>query len=97
MYPTATLCLLRNTITQIASGRACVCIRLRAWYCTDCVCVSVCVGVCVCVCVCHSDVICEYPLKEMLDFHKARGAEATILVTKVCVCVCVCVCVYVST
>lgn len=31
----------------------------------------------------NSDVICEYPLKEMLDFHKARNAEATILVTKV--------------
>ncbi len=30
----------------------------------------------------RSDVICEYPLKDMLDFHKARGAEATILVTK---------------
>ncbi|PNG99257.1 Mannose-1-phosphate guanylyltransferase 1, partial [Tetrabaena socialis] len=30
----------------------------------------------------NSDVICDYPLKEMLDFHKARGAEATILVTK---------------
>lgn len=35
-------------------------------------------------CLCCSDVICEYPLKEMLDFHKARNAEATILVTKVC-------------
>lgn len=33
---------------------------------------------------CLSDVICDYPLKDMLDFHKARGAEATILVTKVC-------------
>ncbi|PNW72325.1 hypothetical protein CHLRE_16g672800v5 [Chlamydomonas reinhardtii] len=31
----------------------------------------------------NSDVICDYPLKDMLDFHKARGAEATILVTKV--------------
>lgn len=31
----------------------------------------------------NSDVICEYPMKEMLDFHKARNAEATILVTKV--------------
>jgi mannose-1-phosphate guanylyltransferase len=30
-----------------------------------------------------SDVVCEYPLKEMLDYHRARGAEATILVTKV--------------
>ncbi len=32
-----------------------------------------------------SDVICDYPLKDMLDFHRARGAEATILVTKVCI------------
>lgn len=31
----------------------------------------------------NSDVICEYPLKEMLSFHTARKAEATILVTKV--------------
>ncbi|GAX79927.1 hypothetical protein CEUSTIGMA_g7367.t1 [Chlamydomonas eustigma] len=31
----------------------------------------------------NSDVICDYPLKEMLDFHLARNAEATILVTKV--------------
>lgn len=31
----------------------------------------------------NSDVICDFPLKDMLDFHKARGAEATILVTKV--------------
>lgn len=31
----------------------------------------------------NSDVICEYPLKDMLDFHTARKAEATILVTKV--------------
>lgn len=31
----------------------------------------------------NSDVICEYPLAEMLAYHKAKGAEATILVTKV--------------
>lgn len=31
----------------------------------------------------NSDVICDYPLKDMLDFHKARKAESTILVTKV--------------
>ena len=31
----------------------------------------------------NSDVICEYPLTEMLEFHKNSGAEATILVTKV--------------
>jgi ADP-glucose pyrophosphorylase len=28
-------------------------------------------------------VICEYPLKAMLEFHRARKAEATILVTRV--------------
>lgn len=31
----------------------------------------------------NSDVICEYPLKDMLEFHKKSKAEATILVTKV--------------
>lgn len=31
----------------------------------------------------NSDVICEYPLSEMLQFHQSRGAEGTILVTKV--------------
>lgn len=31
----------------------------------------------------NSDVVCDYPLKEMLEFHRARDAEATILVTKV--------------
>eukprot|EP00890_Picochlorum_soloecismus_P001752 jgi/Picsp_1/2578/NSC_00809-R1_gdp-mannose pyrophosphorylase len=31
----------------------------------------------------NSDVICEYPLKEMLEYHKKKNAEATILVTKV--------------
>lgn len=31
----------------------------------------------------NSDVACNYPLKEMLEFHRARDAEATILVTKV--------------
>jgi mannose-1-phosphate guanylyltransferase len=31
----------------------------------------------------NSDVICEFPLKEMLAFHKERGAEGTLLVTKV--------------
>ena len=34
------------------------------------------------VCGC-SDVICEYPLREMLAFHKKNGAEGTILVTQV--------------
>ena len=31
----------------------------------------------------NSDVICEYPLADMMAFHKSTGAEATILVTKV--------------
>jgi hypothetical protein len=30
-----------------------------------------------------SDVVCEYPLQDFLEFHKERGGEATILVTKV--------------
>lgn len=31
----------------------------------------------------NSDVISEYPLKEMIAFHKAHGGEASIMVTKV--------------
>ncbi|ESQ50049.1 hypothetical protein EUTSA_v10002042mg [Eutrema salsugineum] len=31
----------------------------------------------------NSDVICEYPLLEMIEFHKIHGAEASIMVTKV--------------
>ena len=31
----------------------------------------------------NSDVTCEYPLKEMLAFHRAHGKEGTIMVTKV--------------
>ncbi|KAA6420510.1 MAG: GDP-mannose pyrophosphorylase [Trebouxia sp. A1-2] len=31
----------------------------------------------------NSDVICDFPLKEMLAFHKQKGAEGTILVTRV--------------
>jgi NDP-sugar pyrophosphorylase family protein len=31
----------------------------------------------------NSDVICEYPLKLMIEFHKAHGGEASIMVTKV--------------
>eukprot|EP00879_Flechtneria_rotunda_P006943 GHRR01007290.1.p1 GENE.GHRR01007290.1~~GHRR01007290.1.p1 ORF type:complete len:302 (+),score=111.12 GHRR01007290.1:460-1365(+) len=31
----------------------------------------------------NSDVVCPYPMKDMLDFHMARKGEATILVTKV--------------
>jgi len=30
----------------------------------------------------RSDVICEFPLREMLAFHKERNAEGTLLVTK---------------
>ncbi|CAA7019071.1 unnamed protein product [Microthlaspi erraticum] len=30
----------------------------------------------------NSDVICEYPLLEMIEFHKTHGAEASIMVTK---------------
>jgi len=31
---------------------------------------------------CASDVICDFPLKKMLAYHKAKGAEGTILVTQ---------------
>ena len=31
----------------------------------------------------NSDVICEFPLKDMLAFHKKNKAEGTILVTQV--------------
>ncbi|XP_077235287.1 mannose-1-phosphate guanylyltransferase 1-like isoform X2 [Tasmannia lanceolata] len=31
----------------------------------------------------NSDITCEYPLEEMIEFHKAHGGEASILVTKV--------------
>lgn len=31
----------------------------------------------------NSDVICDFPFKEMVDFHKAHGKEGTIVVTKV--------------
>eukprot|EP00252_Welwitschia_mirabilis_P024888 TRINITY_DN7580_c0_g1_i1.p1 TRINITY_DN7580_c0_g1~~TRINITY_DN7580_c0_g1_i1.p1 ORF type:complete len:362 (+),score=45.27 TRINITY_DN7580_c0_g1_i1:179-1264(+) len=31
----------------------------------------------------NSDVICEYPLEDMLKFHKSHGGEASIMVTKV--------------
>ena len=30
-----------------------------------------------------SDVICDFPLKDMLAFHQQKGAEGTILVTRV--------------
>lgn len=31
----------------------------------------------------NSDVISEYPLKQMIEFHKSHGGEASIMVTKV--------------
>ena len=31
----------------------------------------------------NSDVVCEYPLQEMLEYHKGHGREATILTTQV--------------
>lgn len=31
----------------------------------------------------NSDVICEFPFRELMEFHKAHGKEGTILVTKV--------------
>jgi len=31
----------------------------------------------------NSDITCEYPLSELLAFHKAHGKEGTIMVTKV--------------
>uniref|UniRef100_A0A804IHE9 Nucleotidyl transferase domain-containing protein n=1 Tax=Musa acuminata subsp. malaccensis TaxID=214687 RepID=A0A804IHE9_MUSAM len=31
----------------------------------------------------NSDIVCEYPLKEVLSFHQAHGGEASIMVTKV--------------
>lgn len=31
----------------------------------------------------NSDVISEYPLKQMVEFHKTHGGEASIMVTKV--------------
>lgn len=31
----------------------------------------------------NSDVICDYPFKQLADFHKAHGDEGTIIVTKV--------------
>ena len=31
----------------------------------------------------NSDVICDFPFRQMVEFHKAHGAEGTIVVTKV--------------
>lgn len=33
--------------------------------------------------VCNSDVICDFPLQKMIDYHKSHGAEGTILLTTV--------------
>ena len=31
----------------------------------------------------NSDVTCDYPLKKLIEFHKAHGKEGTIMVTPV--------------
>ena len=31
----------------------------------------------------NSDIICNYPLDELINFHKSHGQEGTIVVTKV--------------
>lgn len=31
----------------------------------------------------NSDVISDYPFKEMIEFHKSHGGEASLMVTKV--------------
>lgn len=31
----------------------------------------------------NSDIICQFPLKKLLEFHKSRKAEGTIMVTQV--------------
>lgn len=31
----------------------------------------------------NSDITCEYPFEELLQFHKVHGGEASIIVTKV--------------
>lgn len=31
----------------------------------------------------NSDVICEYPLQQLVDFHRAHGKQGTIVVTRV--------------
>ena len=31
----------------------------------------------------NSDVICDYPLEQLVKFHKSHGKEGTLLVTKV--------------
>jgi NDP-sugar pyrophosphorylase family protein len=37
----------------------------------------------------NSDVISEYPLRQMVEFHKKHGGEATIMVTKVRAWICI--------
>lgn len=32
----------------------------------------------------NSDIICEFPFREMIEFHRKHGREGTIAVTKVC-------------
>ena len=31
----------------------------------------------------NSDIICEFPLEEMIEFHRSHGKEATMMVTQV--------------
>lgn len=31
----------------------------------------------------NSDVVCDFPLNEMVEFHKSHGKEATMVLTKV--------------
>lgn len=35
----------------------------------------------------NSDITCEYPFKRLLEFHKAHGGEASIMVTQVAYCI----------
>ena len=44
----------------------------------------------------NSDVICDYPFKNMLEFHKGHGKEGTIVVSCMCICVCVHVKMYIA-
>ena len=31
----------------------------------------------------NADIICDYPLTKMIEFHKSHGGEGTLVVTKV--------------
>jgi len=31
----------------------------------------------------NSDIICDFPIKEMIEFHKSHGGEGTLMVTEV--------------